>query len=335
MCVFLIGLVVALPLSAAPKKKEDPNYRQVQYRKAHEAMQAKNWEEARLLLFDLWRRARTYDVAASLGQAEYWLKNYGAGARYIVFALENLPPGEDADTVRRLNAGLEELKKHVGAFDVVVDEPGAEIVLDSELVGKAPLASVVYVDPGPHRLEARSPGKPPVEVKLEAAAGQTYKVEFRTETPRPRAPAGPTAAAPRASSQLAAALDARKPPRTERSRSLVPLFVTGGVALAGAGAGIAFTLFANDRSTRIGELGARVGPGGCRNVQSDVCDELADNVERRALERKLAVASFVTGGVAAATSALYLLFPKARTRETAVGVRMETGGALLHVGGRL
>jgi len=158
-CVVIAALLLAAPAHAAPKKKEDPNYRQVQYRKAHEAMQAKQWDEARLLLFDLWRRARTYDVAASLGQAEYWLKNYGAGARYIVFALENLPPGEDADTVRRLNAGLEELKKHVGAFQVVVDEPGAEVVLDSELVGTAPLASVVYVDPGPHRLEARLPGR--------------------------------------------------------------------------------------------------------------------------------------------------------------------------------
>jgi hypothetical protein len=334
--VCFAALAIALPSSAAPKKKEDPNYRQVQYRKAHEAMQAKKWDEARLLLLDLWRRARTYDVAASLGQAEYWLKNYGAGARYIVFALENLPPGEDSDTVRRLNAGLAELKKHVGAFKVVVDEPGAEVVLDTELVGTAPLASVVYVDPGPHSVEARSPGKPPVEVKVEAVVGETYTLELRTETPR--VPRGSSATAPRPTSPspAAATSDAGAPPAAvKQSRSVVPLLVTGGIALSAAGAGVAFTLFANDRSARIEELGERVGPSGCHTVQTADCRKLADHVDRRDLDRRLALASFVTSGVAVATSVVYLLFPVTRSQGAEVGVAIEPGGALLNVGGRL
>ncbi len=336
LLVCAAGFVLALPSSAAPKKKqEDPNYRQVQYRKAHEAMQAKKWDEARVLLLDLWRRARTYDVAASLGQAEYWLKNYGAGARYIVFALENLPPGEDADTVRRLNGGLEELKKHVGAFKIVVDEPNAEVVLDTELVGTAPLASVVYVDPGMRHVEARAPGKAPIEVKLEAVVGETYTLELRTETPRVRQTAAPTPAPPPSTPEAPAAPAGEAPFAGQRKRSLVPLLVTGGVALAGAGAGVAFTLFANERSTRIEELGARVGPGGCYNMPSADCEALAHNVDRRELERDLALASFVTGGVAVATSLVYLLFPATRSRGADVGVAVEPGGALLHLGGKL
>lgn len=334
LLVCLAGLTIALPGIAAPKKKEDPNYRQVQYRKAHEAMQAKRWEEARSVLLDLWRRGRTYDVAASLGQTEYWLKNYGAGARYIIFALENLPPGEDADTVRRLNAGLTELKKHVGAFEIVVDEPGSEVLLDSELVGTAPLASVVYVDPGPHRVEARAPGKPPVEAKLEAVVGETYTLELRTETPRVRAGAG--APAPSAAPVEAPPRDSGSPPsRAKTGRSAVPLFVTGGIALASVGTGVAFTLFANQRSDRIDELGARLGSGGCRNVQSAECSELADTVEQRELEQNLAVAAFVTGGVAVATSIVYLLFPESRSHGAEVGVAIEPNGARLQLGGRL
>lgn len=337
LLVCLASIGVALPSGAAPKKKEDPNYRQVQYRKAHEAMQAKQWDEARLLLFDLWRRARTYDVAASLGQAEYWLKNYGAGARYIVFALENLPPGEDADTVRRLNAGLAELKKHVGAFKVVVDEPGAQVVLDTELVGTAPLASVVYVDPGVHSIEARSPGKPPVEVKVEAVVGETYVLELRTETPRVPRASGATAPPPTADKDGTPGppSDAGGTSAAKRSRSLVPLLVTGGIALSAAGAGVAFTLFANDRSARIEELGARVGSSGCRSAQSAECEELADNVDRRDLERNLAIASFVTAGTAVTTSLVYLLFPATRSRDAEVGVAIEPSGAVLRVGGKL
>jgi hypothetical protein len=319
---------------AKPPKPEDPNYQQIQYRKAHDAMQAKRWEEARGLLLDLWRRGRTYDVAASLGQVEYWLQNYGAGARYIVFALEHLPPGEDSDTVRRLHAGLAELKKHVGAIKVAFDEAGAEIRVDSELVGISPLSSEIYVDPGTHRVEARSPGQPAVEAKIDTAIGETYALELRTEATRPNAQAAPSAGAGPAP-DLTASAPIATPPAAPRERSLVPVFVTGGLALAGVGAGTALTLMAESDSAKIQDLRGEVGPSGCRNAPSAECAELRDTAQRRDLERNLSYAAFAFGGAALATGALYLLFPKARYENAEVSIGLDSKRAFLNVGGRL
>jgi hypothetical protein len=329
-----LGFGVTHAAQAKPPKEEDPNYQQIQYRKAHDAMSAKRWEEARGLLLDLWRRGRTYDVAASLGQVEYWLQNYGAGARYIVFALEHLPPGEDADTVRRLHAGLAELKKHVGAIKIAVDEAGAEVRVDSELVGVSPLASEIYVDPGVHRVEARSPNQPAVEAKVDTAVGESYSLELRTETSRPKADSATNADGPRAPNATVSAAVASQsalPPE----RSLVPVFVTGGLALACVGAGTALTLMAESDSAKIQNLRGEVGPSGCRNVQSAECTELRDVAQRRDLERNWSYAAFAAGGAAVATGALYLLFPEARKGKTEVSVGLHPKSAFLNVGGRL
>jgi len=144
---------------------------QVQYRKAHEAIKTKNWEEARRLLLDLWAHAHTYDVGSSLVYVENQMQHYAAAASYAAFALHNAPPIEKPEEIERLRRALGELEARVGTVTLVVSRPGAEVRMDSDLLGASPLPSDLYVEVGPHFFEARLQGSPPASTRVDALAG--------------------------------------------------------------------------------------------------------------------------------------------------------------------
>jgi len=317
-------------IAAAQASSTPATSAQVQYRKAHEAINAKNWNEARRLLLDLWTRSETYDVAASLGQVEYWLKNYASGARYLTFALRNLPPAEKPEMIEQLQAALDELKTKLGTVKVLVNESGAEVRVDGEVVGTSPLSTNVYVDPGTHRFEARLANSS-AESKLDATAGQGYVVELTlqavssTATPGPEAPQEGAATVEPGPSDTAA--DGKSP---------IPAYIAGGVAVLGLSSGIAFSIMAGNTTDRIESLQARVGQGGCSGTtKSSACEELVDEVENRDAQRNIAYASFAVAGAAALGGVVYLLWPSASPSRASVGVSRLPGGAFVTVRGRL
>jgi hypothetical protein len=302
---------------------------QVQYRKAHEAIKAKKWNEARELLIDLWGRAQTYDVAASLGQVEYWLGNYASGARYVTFALQNIPPAEKPEMSEELEAALDELKTKLGTVRVLVSQAGAEVRVDGQVVGTSPLASSVYLDPGPHRFEALMAGAR-AEASLDAAAGQGYVVDLKLSAEPPATNVGPPPTQdPRAAHEAAPADGAGK-------KSLIPLYVAGGVAVAALSTGIAFTVVASKTSDRIEALQRQVGEDGCSGrTPPAACRELADEAEKRDSQKNISYASFAVAGAAVLGGAAYLLWPNDPAPRASVGISRLPGGAFVTFRGDL
>ena len=327
----LVASLTAQPVTAAAQPFATATAPQEAYRRAHDAMNAKNWSEARRLLLELWAQAETYDVAASLGQIEFELGNYASGARFMAFAVAHIPPKEKPETVERFKAAFEELKARVGTVRISVNQPGAEIRVNQDVVGVSPIPSDVFVESGTNVFEARLGDGRRAEAKLDAVAGGTYTVDLalvsaadpgvapaQGETPPPYKP-GPA-----------------NDEAVSEGKSMVPVYVAGGVAVAGLALGVGFTLAASGTTDDIDSLSTAIGNQSCAGptVPSE-CSELSDALETRDSQRNISYVSFGVAGAAIATGIVYLLWPE-DTPSTSAGVTLlPRGGAFLTFRGSL
>ncbi len=72
------------------------------------------------------------------------------------------------------------------------DLPGLEVRRDGEVVGRAEWGAPIPLDPGPHAVEARAPGRQPWQGQAPAlAVGAKASVEVPTLAPLPESPSGP------------------------------------------------------------------------------------------------------------------------------------------------
>lgn len=182
-----VALALALVMSSAAvhaqTKASDGDRAHLQFREAHDAIVREDWSEARRLLLELWSDQQTYDVAASLAQVEFREKNYALAARYMSYALAQIPPNEPPAKVREFERGLAEIQRHICTVMISTDERGAAIRVDGTLIGTSPLASPVYVTPGTHELEASLNAERQGAQRLECSAASTLSVELEL-TPR-------------------------------------------------------------------------------------------------------------------------------------------------------
>lgn len=321
--------------AAAQELANDAN---AQYRKAFAALSQRDWPEARRLLLPLWRRSHTWDVASGLGQAEFFLDDYAAGAAYTAFALANLPPKEKVMTAERLRAALGEMKKAVGTLHITVSEDAAEILLDNEVVGISPQAREVYANPGRHWLQARLPNGARSGQSLLVEAGKSYQVALILETPlddtasaSPASTSGSTTAAP----------NANPPVDHERSRAnWTPVVVSGGLAVAAAAIGAGFAIDANSAKTNgaqaLAEAEAEFGNNPCAPSNgggSEICQSVQGAADRRKTSNTVATASFAISGVFALT-AIGSYFLWAKPRAPRVDAWLGPSGGGLHWAGQ-
>lgn len=179
--------------------------------------------------------------------------------------------------------------------------PGCEVTLDDKLLPAALLGVATPVDPGPHHLAARAPGRAPYSYDLTLAEGARRAVEISllpaaAETANERAPT-PT---PKAKSHHASTLT-------------IALLAGGGVGLAaGALTGIAALSHKSD-------LDAACHPGCPASLASDL--------DSFRLDRTLSYVGFGLG-LAAAGAGTYFLFHEGSSGGE-VGALVMPGGAAL------
>lgn len=283
-------------LACAQEWASDAN---AQYRKAFDALARKDWLEARRLLLPLWQKSQTWDVASGLGQAEFLLKNYAAGATYTAFALANLPPKEKTATAERLRAALAEMKEAVATLRIAVSEDGAEISVEQETVGTSPLTRDVYLNPGNHLLQARLPSGALSRQTLEVEAGKSYQVSLNVE---PSVNDGQAAIAPAPATDPA---NAHLPVHDDGAAPhWAPVLITGGLAVAAAAIGTGFALDASsakkDGSKALMDAESQFGSNPCspsKGGGSESCQSVQSSQDRRKSSNTVATVSFVASGV--------------------------------------
>jgi len=310
--------------SAQPTAAERAASSQSDYRRAHEAARNHEWLEARRILLDLWRKAKTYDVAASLSEAEYSLGHIAASARYMDYALRHVTPNESAATVANMKSALEKLRPRVGAVKIVVDEPGAGIRVDGTSLEHEPEAEV-FVEPGQHVFEARSGGRASSKtIQIAAGSSQLLRLELTETTPSPEA---------------AAVVSMAPMPEAHRSDSharTIALFVGGALAVGGLGTGIGFGVSSNSSEHDVADYRARVGTGGCQSgsVSAD-CSALQAAVDSQRQKTHVANLGYGVAAAGLVTVGVALLWPRSSHARTARASQLELrwSGDAMFLGG--
>jgi hypothetical protein len=308
----------APPASAAPPAPaESP---QARYRKAHQAIARNDYLAARELLLGLWQESKTYDVATSLGQVEFQLKNYASGATFMAYALAHVTPAEKPERVDTIRTALKELSSKVGTARVSVSHPEAELLVDGKVVDTVTLPADIYLDPGERQLEARHAEAGSAEQVLQVVAGQTYTVDLRLTGahPDPLVTPAPSAATSRPVVQTPQTAEADRP--VEAAPPSWPIWISGGVTAIGVGVAVGFGLAANAAESDWEDLKNQNGDSGC----ADDATSPACRAQRDALDREHRHTTWATVGVgmagagAAATLVYVLLWPSPeRTSQSA------------------
>jgi hypothetical protein len=303
------------------------------YNEGRNLYAAREWERAHAAFAAAWGVKKHWQIGAMLGHCEMMLGRHRDAAEHFAWALRSGGRAPGMEEIDAMQVGLERARARVAAMLVQVDEPGAQVLVDGELVGTSPLADPVFMEPGRHRFEARVSGRAPVHTSLQLAEGssQLMVLSFASGV------AEVTRAGPQASPQRA---DRSGGP----SARLVTLIAGAGVSALALGVGVGYSLKKSDANSdadaSLANLTQRYGATPCYQPQAAAaeCARLADARERADDAGKVATGAFITFGVAgaltAATAASYLVWPSRKHGDAAGQVSLvAVPGGLVLTGG--
>jgi hypothetical protein len=235
--------------------------------------------------------------------------------------------------------------KHIAALAAqtthleIAAPAGAQIVLDGNPAGAAPLAEAVDVLPGPHRLEART-GQSSRSADVEGLAGQLVHVNLMPPPVLAPEPVPETHdAAPTPEPALPDTPEPVESPSPSSAR-VTTVAVLGAAAAASAGFGVYFALQSqnNERAAegyrQANPSSACFKPSG--SIQVDMCALWNDNVQAQGRDAILSDVLYVAGGaLAVGAVATWLLWPnETKTGAVVVTPVVGTSGAGVRAMGR-
>lgn len=278
-------------------------------------------ERARALFLEAWTLRPSADVAMQLAQTELDLRQYAEAATHLDYAIRYFTPSI-SDKLRTIaKAAHKQALPHVVRLNITVNEPGAEVFVNQQLIGKSPLEGLTYVDCTSCLVEARSAERA-VSASVEAQLGEQFTITLNLPQPVPATPtsratmSAPWATATRDEQKTtaAAAPEVRSAPAQEKS--LVPMVVGGALTLAGVITGTGLLLASHSDSNRADELRADLAPEVCTGATaaSPECLTLGDMVRRSDREHNGALIAFTIAGTAAIGSLVYWFWPRSDKR---------------------
>jgi hypothetical protein len=133
-----------------------------------------------------------YRVLYNIGQVSIQLGRYARAFRtlkaYVARAGAELP----ADRQKAVQADLELLAGRIATVNVLVDPPGAQILLDGTTIGTSPLAEPLIVDVGERTVQVRLSGYVTETQRLTLAGGDRRESRFVLEREEPEPVVAPT-----------------------------------------------------------------------------------------------------------------------------------------------
>jgi hypothetical protein len=178
-----------------------------------------------------------------IGLAEDKLGHLQSAADWYEKFLAHVPEKMAAmgDEIRKRQA---EIKAMPGKVRIESTPPGATITIDDKPQA-SPTPTEVELSPGSHKVKFAEPGRLPSEKQIDVAFASTQTVTAALDAePPPAAPPPPPVAAAEPPAPPP------PPPPPPQPRSLVPAYVTGGLAVVAAGVGTVFGVMAlNDKSS--------------------------------------------------------------------------------------
>lgn len=274
------------------------------------------WEEALLLFEQSWHLKPNYDSAGNLGQVALKLGLYAKAATYLDRCLRMFPASGDKNQRAQIAALLRDATSHVATVRFTIGHKEGELVLDraTELgPAKGPL-SPVYVNPGTHVVQLRQGNQIVAEQSFLAVASASQQVEV-TLPHEPELKPTEQPGVPRAR----AANDSMPSPFNvhadeDEGRSLVPIFIGGGI---GAASFIAAGVLLNSANRHLEDakalqsrLQASAGDHACLNATNgEACSHLHDSLASADRRFNWSYALFGVGGASVLGALTYAIWP--------------------------
>ena len=99
-----------------------------------------------------------YRVLYNIGQVRIQLGRYAKGREALEEYLKQGGSSINAARVEAVNKDLAMLAERTAMLNVIVNEPGADVSVDTRVVGVSPLAAPLVIDAGEHTVEVRKAG---------------------------------------------------------------------------------------------------------------------------------------------------------------------------------
>ena len=277
------------------------------FHEANRLVKAKQWAEAEVKFQAAWALNPTYDVALNLGQTQYRLGKSRDAAEHLAFAVRNWPLVGKREPREVAEQRVNELRQVLTALTIRVNEPGATILVDGRMVGRAPLDFEVFVDPGSRTIEAQLAGHEHAMQTVVASKGAAQTVMLTLTVPGAVASTAPTASASAGPPPFASST-APKPLPGSPGPSTALIIASGMLAAGGLAAGIGFTVAANGKSSEAAGLREKLpGRSGCPGTPNATfaadCSTLKSTLAEQSTMRNAALISFAAGGAFALVAA--------------------------------
>jgi hypothetical protein len=284
-------LLTTLVLSASPRLAAQPPPAAVERARGHfqrgvDLYTERNYAAALVEFRRAHEAAPNYRLLFNVAQTCHELSDYVCAVQAYQDYLAQGGAEVEVKRVAEVEESIKKLRARVASLLVTSSVEGAEIQIDDQPAGTAPLAKPVLVSAGRRKVTASRPGFVPVVKVVDVASGDAISVALVFEAP------GPRAAAP--------------PPEAPRSGG-----VSGGVW---AGVGIASALAVGAAVTGI--LTARSHGDYQRQLDTFPGSRAAID-DAAAKTKRLSITTDVLAGGAVAAGALTLILGLTARREAA------------------
>ncbi len=255
-------------------------------------------------------------------------------------------PAQRADAEK----GLAESRTKLGRLEVSAPT-GAEVAVDGNTSGTAPLSDAVDVEPGMHTVRARLTDGTTESRSVNARAGEKLQVQLTpakespaivpVPTPTPT-PTAPTQTQGQGQSQtvivnapaeperpMASTFEVQPSKKSFAPKYMAPIYVGLGVTLVGAGTAVVFYLFKQDALTSAKSTAKLIQDNGGNSTTCNTsavatrfvaaCKALQDDVDRSNTDNLLANIGFGTAIAGGAFTLGWLFFSPKRDAAPAVG----------------
>jgi hypothetical protein len=296
------------------------------YKQGNQAFEQKRWQDAEAAYLKAWAMLRSFDVAANLGEVELHLDKPRQAAHYLAYAALTDPPSVKPAQRERTGHFLAEARAKVGALQLRVNVPAAQVLIDGVPIASEELGEEIFADPGRRTIAAKGEGYRDAQAVVDVKEGAVQEVALSLTALaiKPEEPAIQSV-----------------PPFPSGRRSVVPLIALGAASGVGLVIGIATTVASNGKSRDADAQGAEIleQGGQCAKPPSAFvgpCRELKDSLRSLDTLANVARVAYVASGVLAVGAVVYALVPEPKRavarRVTALPVMGREGGGILLVG---
>ncbi len=196
----LLGALLLVPAPAHAQDDVTLSMARERFKEGVAFFDKKDFAKARVAFLQAYALKKHPAVLLNLAQSELRSAHEADAAKHFAQYLREHREASDSER-QGAETGLTAAKALVGEVALAVDANGAEVYVDGDLEGQAPLPGVLYLTPGAHQIQARKDGKT-VSGDVNAAAGQSTSLSLSiARGPKPAAPLAGGAAAAQTSSE--------------------------------------------------------------------------------------------------------------------------------------